>query len=320
MSALQVTAKRLPTNPMITPESDARIGLNINGPSLIRAPGWVADKLGAYYLYFAHHRGSYIRLATADHIAGPWRVYSPGVLDIRDSHFTDHIASPDVHIDHDRHLIWMYYHGFDAHDALKGQTTRVAVSRDGLSFHAQPDIVVPQPYLRVFRWRADVYGLSMLGGMLWRSHKGLEPFELMPWPEPQLPTLERARQLDEDGRWCGVLPVRYRHGAVWRSGSTLMVVYSMAEEQPERLVYSTIDLTQHWHRWTATPPLDLLRPEELWEGVDLPLTRSSFGEAREPVHQLRDPAIFEDDDRALYLAYSIAGERGIAIAQLHIRT
>ena len=43
-----------------------RDGGNITGPTLIRAPSWVAKPLGKYYLYFAHHSGKYIRLAYAD--------------------------------------------------------------------------------------------------------------------------------------------------------------------------------------------------------------------------------------------------------------
>jgi hypothetical protein len=35
----------------------------------------------------------------------------------------------------------------------------------------------------------------------------------------------------------------------------------------------------------------------------------------EPVNQLRDPAIFEDEGR-IYLLYAIAGEQGIAIGEL----
>lgn len=64
-------AIRCPSNPIIRPEMDRSIGGNINGPSLIRAPYWLPNRLGKYYLYFAHHRGTYIRLAYADHLAGP---------------------------------------------------------------------------------------------------------------------------------------------------------------------------------------------------------------------------------------------------------
>ncbi len=34
------------------------------------------------------------------------------------------------------------------------------------------------------------------------------------------------------------------------------------------------------------------------------------------VNQLRDPAIYEEDGR-VYLLYAVAGESGIAIAELH---
>ena len=61
-----VTASRLSDVPVIYPHMDARMGSNINGPSLIRVPDWVENPLGRYYLYFADHRGSYIRLAVAD--------------------------------------------------------------------------------------------------------------------------------------------------------------------------------------------------------------------------------------------------------------
>ena len=67
--------ERLGNGPIIAPDMDARMGTNINGPSLIRAPDWLANPLGRYYLYFAHHNGSYIRLAVADTVEGPWRTH-----------------------------------------------------------------------------------------------------------------------------------------------------------------------------------------------------------------------------------------------------
>jgi len=61
----------------------------------------------------------------------------------------------------------------------------------------------------------------------------------------------------------------------------------------------------------------VLRPEHDWEGVDEPIEPSKGGAKHHPVHQLRDPAIFRDPaaDR-LYLLYTTAGERGIAIAEV----
>ena len=78
---------RLIDAPIITPGLHPSIGENIQGPSLIRVPDWVQPRLGTYYLYFADHKGSYIRLAYADDLRGPWEVYEPGSLQIADSHF-----------------------------------------------------------------------------------------------------------------------------------------------------------------------------------------------------------------------------------------
>ena len=91
--------ERFSTNPIITPQLDDRIGTNINGPSLVRVPDWLPEPLGAYYLYFAHHKGKYIRMAYADDLEGPWTTYGPGVLDLQDSFFANslqshHVASP----------------------------------------------------------------------------------------------------------------------------------------------------------------------------------------------------------------------------------
>ena len=72
--------ERLAHQPIIRPHMDNRMGDNINGPSLIRVPGWIARPLGRYYLYFAHHDGRYIRLAYSDELPGPWTTYRDGVL------------------------------------------------------------------------------------------------------------------------------------------------------------------------------------------------------------------------------------------------
>src|SRR5580698_7012803 len=78
---------RFPENPLITQEMSPALGDDINGPSVIRAPSWIEHPLGRYYLYFAHHKGAFIRMAYADNLKGPWKIYAPGVLDVKDSAF-----------------------------------------------------------------------------------------------------------------------------------------------------------------------------------------------------------------------------------------
>lgn len=282
--------RRLDGNPIIRPHMDDRMGDNINGPSLIRVPGWVRNPLGRYYLYFAHHQGTYIRLAFADSLEGPWRIHSPGVLDLEDSFFDAHIASPDVHVLDDRREIRMYYHGCSLPE-WSNQVTRVAASPDGIDFTAHPEIL-GSCYWRVFQWREHYYTLEMPGKFR-RSPTGVSDFE-------EGPTLFTPDM---------------RHSAVQTGRDTLKVYYSNANDRPERILFATVGLGTDWYDWTATEPIDLLSPETEYEGADCPVEASQRGSVHHPAHQLRDPCIFEDSGRT-YLLYSVAGERGIAIGEL----
>ena len=281
---------RLPNNPIITPFMDRRMGRNVNGPSLIRVPDWVPDPLGRYYLYFAHHRGAYIRLAYADELAGPWKTHEPGVLAVEQSYFTEHVASPDVHIDEETRLIRMYFHGLVS--PPNNQGTRVAFSFDGLSFIVSPPLL-GDPYFRVFQWKGAYYAWVM-GGHFWRSPDGLEPFE--------------------KGPECG-FPPKARHGAVLLEEDKLVVLFSSIGDTPERILAAEVPLDRPWKEWRASAPKEVIRPETDDEGGDLPLEASEKGEINEPVRQLRDPAVFRDRED-VYLLYSVAGENGIAIARI----
>ena len=75
---------RLVDGPILGQDAHPSIGANIQGPSLIRVPDWVPAPLGRYYLYFADHKGRYIRLAHADRLEGPWQVHVPGSLQLED--------------------------------------------------------------------------------------------------------------------------------------------------------------------------------------------------------------------------------------------
>ena len=87
MMSKKISIERFFSSPIIYPNMDDRMGSNINGPAIIRMPNWCKDKLGTYHLYFSDHKGKYIRLAFADEIIGPWKIYSPGALNLSDSLF-----------------------------------------------------------------------------------------------------------------------------------------------------------------------------------------------------------------------------------------
>ena len=304
-------AVRLVDRPIISPELDPSIGTNINGPSLIRAPRWLAEPLGRYYLYFADHGGTFIRLAVADELTGPWRVHTPGTLHLRDTPFDRHIASPDVRVDDANRQVVMYYHGAGhelATPVPEGQTTCRATSSDGLSFRSEA-LALGASYFRVFRWRSMWYALSNRA-RLWRSGDDTARFE--PHPTGLGEALCRPREMvdrDDRPRYCP------RHTAVRRRDDVLEVYFSRIGDAPEHLLMARVPLADDWCDWRPEPPVSILHPQPLWEGADRPVEPSAGGAGRGRVCQLRDPAIFEDDDRT-YLLYSVAGESGIGIAEV----
>jgi hypothetical protein len=290
---------------------------------MIRVPQWIDGRLGDYYLYFADHKGSYIRLAYADHPTGPWKIYAPGSLQLAQSRFlteppiasldqvsrfearwkqrgapmshdilseitTPHIASPDVHVDAVSRLIVMYFHGLED---VGTQVSRVATSGNGIEFEAQPEILGPS-YMRIFSHDGMSYALTM-PGRFYRSKDGLHGFE----PGPVL------------------FNPNMRHSAVLKRGDELLVFWTQVGEAPERILLSRIDLTGDWHGWKESSATEVLRPEHSWEGADAPLIPSVRSTAYGHVNQLRDPAVFEEDGRT-YLLYAVAGESGIAIAEI----
>ena len=291
-----VRAVRIAASPIISPVKQAGIGEDVNGPSLIRVPDWVQNRLGRYYLYFADHNGKYIRLAYADNIKGPWNIHAPGALRIEETVCDQHIASPDAHVDEGRQEIRLYFHC--PYGLQKGrQVSFLATSPDGLHFKANAD-VLGDSYFRVFQWRGDYYALARLG-VLYRSHDGRTDFE--PAPNPFQSGSEASR---------------VRHLAVKLDGSVLSVFYSRIGDAPEGILLSTIQLDKaDWKQWRASPPVTILKPEKEFEGANEPVAPSKEGAIYGPVRQLRDPAVYREGGKD-FLLYSVAGESGIGLAEL----
>jgi hypothetical protein len=288
MEKCKLRAVRLLDQPIIGPALSPRIGTNINGPSLIRVPDWVERPLGRYYLYFAHHRGDHIRLAYADGLTGPWSIYEDGVLPLSHSGFSHHLASPEIVIDHQNRQFRMFYHGGDE---IKHQFTRLAMSADGIQFKARPGNLM-NPYARLFYYGPWVYAMTM-PGIIYRSLDGLASFEAGP------------KLFSPDMRHC----------AVWVENHVLHVIYSNRGDAPESLLHAQVHLNGDWMHWKENDSCILLAPERDWEGGQLPIQPSAIGPADEPVRQLRDPAVYEEDGRR-YLIYSVAGEAGLALAEI----
>ena len=282
---------------------------------------------GNYYIYFADHKGLYIRLAYADELTGPWKIYAPGTLQIEDSYFAPtpppisedqlaeltaarrgvsglgspvshdlrleftlpHIASPDVHVDNENQKIIMYYHGLEG---PAFQHSRVATSDDGIDFFAREENI-GRSYFRTFKHDGMTYALAM-PGQFYRSEDGLSSFE----EGPRLFT------------------PNMRHSAVIVRDDHLFVFWTRVGDAPESIMLSTIDLRKDWMDWTESQEVILLKPEFEWEGASAPNEPSVRSTAYGQVNQLRDPALYSEDG-IVYLLYAVAGESGIAIARVN---
>lgn len=316
-----VTLERFNKNPIITASMLPKLeGDDINGPSLLKVPDWLPNKLGKYYLYFAHHKGKYIKLAYANDLKGPWKIYKPGTLHIEDcicnaapfasgesvrhtgaenaGDEVTHIASPDVVEDSINKQLIMYFHCPLEFQDKKGQYSLRAVSKDGIHFKADTT-VLGDSYFRVFKYQDYYYSLARLG-VLARSKDGTNTF--VKGNNPFGSTLS---------------PSKVRHVAIKLLGDTLWVFYSRIGDKPERVLLSKITLLGSWLDWKATPPIEVAAPATDYEGVDLPVTESNAGLFYGKVRQLRDPYVYVENGK-WYLLYSTAGESAIAIGELQI--
>ena len=304
--------ERFHENPIITPYMMGDPNENINNPTLVRVPDWVQGRLGRYYLYFAHHEGTYLRMAYADDLCGPWNIYAPGVLSIADLPWNpDHVASPDVVIDEEKKEFLLYFHTpvapmikSDHPDYYKTglsipQRTFLAVSDDGLHFKLDSNRELAQFYLRVWRWKGYYYGLARGAVPLYRSTDG-RSFEEIPGP-----FCENKEEFQH-----------IRHVAVMNDGPLLTVFYTRLYDAPERIFMVRLNMTDDWKNWIIKDrPRLVLAPETGYEGANLPVVPSTLGTTRGFENALRDPYLYQENGRT-YLLYCVVGERGIAAAEL----
>jgi hypothetical protein len=329
--AAGVTATRFAENPLVSVRSDTSLGDNVNGPSVIKVPAWVKQPLGRYYMYFAHHSGTHIRLAYADSLHGPWKVHAPGVLDVSATALYrpqpdppypiygvyTHVASPEVLVDAANQRIIMWVHGqfsdgkrwpddpLEAQAWLRrngySQVTQVTVSTDGLNFKAQP-VISKEPYLRVFQHGGAYYGIVRLGRLV-RAASPLQPFE-------------NGADPFRDTPYSG----KVRHVALHVDGDTLHIFLSVIGAAPESILHTTMSLAGNWQDWKVGAFDEVLKPEARYECPDWPVRASEVGEIHGPARQLRDPALYVEKTAGgrdkLTLFYTVCGEQGIAGAEV----
>lgn len=375
--------------------ADACEANNINGPCVIRVPEWIPPherpaRDARYYMYFAHHGGSYIRMAYAGKPAGPWHLFNTGdavdrslgdmqrsipprrtpgngVLDlglsdsreIDTGHFRirQHIASPDVRIDHEGKRLAMYFH---APISAGGQKTFVATSRYGLNFNNPSeggecfadetggirDVIPGWFYFRTFEVAGRSFAYSNCGklyrspartadgeraslanadekGGLWKPRARDQRAEY--WEEIEAGSNPVRRLYRDQGRE----ETAPRHFAVVHDADIdpdkIFVIYTARSDAPERILLTVLDLgglkadeRVHPATWRILVPHQHLLLEPEESWEGGDLPITpSRDGSATNVRELRDPFVLKDEGH-LYLYYSGRGEEAIGIAELRV--
>ena len=207
-SSQTYTAQRLNNGePIITKDmfldlgASNKEGRNINGATMVRLPDWLppAKRVhpeAAYYLYFGHHGGRYIRMAWSSSPTGPFTLYQVGdgvpvgdrgVLDMGAEdvlpaeanptyRVKGHISSPEVLVDDVNQRFVLFFHGIGRGGiGTFAQYTMPALSPDGLEF----EVLASSPgssYFRVFHAHGQAYAFGN-GCTLFRAPEGALGYE-----------------------------------------------------------------------------------------------------------------------------------------------
>jgi hypothetical protein len=343
-------AQRLSQKPIVSGVGEEHGYTNINGPTVIRVPDWVENPLGAYYMYFAHHKGSYIRLAYADEPAGPWIVHEPGVMPLAGSGFptgTDQVVAGDgglrdlwttFSLPVVRDYLLLVYRA-TVTDPKERRARGISAAANKAVHVASPEVVIDQHNQRLILF---YHGFNSKGGQSSRIATSIDGLDFTPLQETVFSTYLRAFEYRGQYYLLGMPGVLYRgdalagpfeprdsilfepdmrHAGLLVEDSTLYVFWSRVGDTPEHIMLSQVDLNSpDWNHWQATAPVEILKPQLTWEGADIDVQSSLRGEMDIVAHELRDPYVFRDEDGALYLYYVGGGEKAIGVARLSVQT
>lgn len=255
----------------------------------------------------------------------------------------EHIASPDVNYDAVTGRFNMNYHGnkytYSGGSWNKGnQKTFVAWSTDGLNFNTNqygPGSEISSPYLREFEYDGLLYGLKD-DGVQSRPTNQSAPYTNGAWQavvfNKELKDSLRAVAADpatwaDDPNNSAKQNVEFRHHAVKidEANDTMYWWYTAKGEAPERIYEAVVDLDPDWTKWVVTEIDEVLRPVYDYEGANINSGPSQSGRPKvgggnidtAQVNELRDPDYFFDPVSGReFLYYSVAGEYGLAVAEL----
>jgi len=282
---------------------------SICNPCLIKTPKWIKKKLGKYYLYFADHRGKFIKLLYSDHLDRGWKYLDKKILHLKSKPKLDaynHIASPEIYVNKKEKQIYIFTH---SHSRSKiGQWTYLSNSKDGINFSKKFNKPLAPFYLRFFYHKKYYYGI-VKGADLWRSRNINIKFQQC----QNLLTRKKSKTNLHNKNGS------IRHLGILKKKNYLHCVFSKIGDKPERIYYTKIHLSKNYLNWKFQKIKEILRPTFPYEGSKLKLKKSKAGDAPRGENALRDPYLFVDGKKT-YLIYCVKGEKNFALCEIDQKT
>ena len=314
---------------------------NINGPSVIRVPDWIEDPLGTYYLYFAHHKGSFIKLAYADTLTGPWTIYDEPILALSNSGLVQEHGNNSGLSTLRKYTSWSESLALIEIGNMTKKTYKARVqNKIKSSAPTTPHLASPEVIIDVENEKIRMYYHGVVDGSLQMSKVATSKNGLNFQANSEIISLPYLRMFTLRGMHYGLampgflykskdgltdfqvrnkwlFDTNVRHSDIFLEGDILWIFYSKVGDAPERIYYTHIDVSNdNWNEWEVGPSKELIRPELEWEGAQIPSSPSQRGVVSKVVNQLRDPHFFKDDSGKMYLLYTGSGEQAIGIVEL----
>jgi len=277
---------------------------NINGPTVIEytLPRLLGSKI--YIMYFASHKGRYIRTAWSRSPIGKFRtiplVY---ILPIWNnfSERKDHVASPEVLTINK--INYLFTHSPSRYFAPGRQITYISRLYFGLFCFSAKPTKLPS-YSRFFYYKDDLYAITNGADVFRFTVETLEPVKL----EADISKLLIPDSED--------IAIRVRHSQVVQYKDKMLCFFTRVGDSPERIFVAEMKFTSE--EIIFSQPMELLRPETDYEGIKIKAQPSRNGMAKTAQNAIRDPFVAKFGEQ-YFLYYATSGEKGIACALLNFQ-
>jgi len=287
-----------------------KFGTNFSGATVFINPGFLESNIyGKYIMFFAHHSGMFLRVATSDNPFSDWTFPDLEILRIGEfEEFHDHIASPEVFVEIGSKTLNLFFHS--RVPGSREQQTFLAKSKDGVKFEITPMESFLPFYFRLVTHRGSIFGMTKGGNLF--SHfgdnlsNGWKYVDNVDFPGLGFKELNYFNDVGN---------IRHAHMISYKGN--LLIFYTRIGDSPEQIYVRSITVGIESNLMRISEQMEVMRPRLPFEcQLALPV-ESQPGSSENFELAIRDPFVFIEEDFKL-LFYSYGGESGIGVCTIDL--